>query len=443
MSATPLDAAPGGSSLVRRLSWSVLGGVVAAGLLYACNVAAGRFIGPAEYGHLAFAVTLAQVLTIAVSSGMDLASSRAIARAADDAGRAAVVASALAVVTVLAGGIVLVAWAASAPLADALGVPDVIVRAGSVLAAMYAVKAVADRQLAALGLVRFQAMAKPVEAFVTAALLVTVVVVLGHDRAVPALACFGVGTAVLVGTYVVRLRRMLVRRNVQREVMAQLARYGRVAVASAIVPLPLLYGDRVLVQRALTEAEAGVYMAYATSSFLVVAQVLMLVNNVFFPHVAAHDDVPLLVRALRVRTAAAVAPIGLGIAGFLALMLLVFGTGYELDGVLLVGFAAWSALHFCNGLFVTVAMAHSLACYRRYVQLTAVRSAAFLAWLVWLSRSGEVTAHALVIGLVVAELAEVFVVQSIAQRVLGGGTADPTGEPAAGVHDPAYELGAS
>lgn len=427
------DPAPPGSGrarLLSHLSWSVVGGLLAAGLLYGCIVFAGRLLGPAEFGQFAFAAAAAQAMMVLVAGGMDLASSRAIARAKSEPRLASVVASSL-VVVAITGTVLAVVVAVAAPsIADVVGVPDAVLRLAAVLAALYAIKAVVDRQLAALGLLRFQATIKPVEALVAAMLLAVVVAWLDERSATAALLCFIGASATLVAAYVLRLRTVMRPGRIDRDVLRELRGYARVALAAAIVPIPLLYGDRFVVQRALGDVEAGIYMAYATSSFLVVAQVLMLVNNVLFPAIARIEDKRHIVRRLRLATAGAALPLAALVGLFLVAMLTVFGEEYPRVPALLVAFSAWSALYFLNGLMVTVAMAHSVAAYRRYVLFTGVRSLAFVAWLVALVTTGSAAPELLVAGLVAAELADVVVLNVLVSRMVVGVPSDRPPEDA-------------
>lgn len=406
--------------------------MIAAALLYACTIVAGRMLGPAEYGRLAFAIAVAQLLVIAVASGMDLAGSRGIAHARSERARAEVVASSLAVVLSLAVMLVFAMMWASPVLAPLLGVPTAILRGAAALAALFAVKAVADRQLAALDDVRFQAIAKLIEPIVVATLLVALLAGTDSATAQDALVCFWAGTLALVVIYALRMRGMLRPKLVRRSVMTQLWRFARVAVASAVVPIPLLYGDRLVAPRALDPVEAGIYFAYASSSFLVVAQVLMLVNNVLFPAISRIPDKRNAVRLLTRVQLLGFLPLSGLIALALVIVMQLFGDLYPVRIDLLVGFSAWSSLHFLNGMLVATIMAHSITAYRRYVRMTVLRAGAFVAWLTYLLTIGTASPVLLVAGLAVAEVLEIAVVQFVLRRhVLGEPDAVPVQHPGA------------
>lgn len=425
--AMPVRAAR--AQMLQHLSWSVFGGLLAAALLYGCIVLAGRLLGPAEFGRFAFATAAAQAMMVVVAGGMDLASSRSIARAKTRERLASVVASSLLVVSSTGSAIAVLVAITASSLAEVVGVPAAVLRLAAVLAALYAVKAVVDRQLAALGLLRFQATVKPIEAIIAASLILIVLLWWNERSAVAALACFVAASATLVSAYVLRLRSVMRLGRVDRSVLRELGSYARVALAAAIVPVPLLYGDRFVVQRALSDAEAGIYLAYATSSFLVVAQVLMLVNNVLFPAISRIEDKAMLVRRLRRTSIASVLPLAMAVAGFLTGMLVIFGDEYPRVPLLLALFGAWSALHFLNGLAVTVVMAHSVAAYRRYVTFTAARSIAFVAWLLVVVTQLDAQPALLVGGLVAAELLDVLVLQWLFSRMVVGVPSDRPSDP--------------
>lgn len=416
---------PAARTLLGNVSWSVFGGVLAAASLLACNIGAGRMVGPAEYGAAAFGIAMAQLVMLVVVSGMDVTSSRAIAQSRSFEERCAVVASSLASVGVIALAAVGIALLADNWIGSLVNVDATVIKASLLLAACYSVKAVADRQLAALDMLRFQAAAKLLEPVLIAALLVLLVWQRGHRQSEAVLWCFGIGVAALVALYLVRLRHTLRARYFDRHALSGMSRYRRVAMVSAIAPLPLIYGDKLAVQRALPAADVGLYMAYATSSFLVVAQLLMLVNNVLMPAISQIGDKRdvgnLATRVLLLGFIPVAGAVALGLIGILWLL----GDAFTVDAWLVAGFATWSALHFLNGLRVAIVIMHSTHAYRWYVRVTIARSLAFIALLAAALGFDAVTAELVVGALVAAELVDTLATGWILRRLVYRTAADP------------------
>ena len=63
-----------------NLSWSFFGGIIAAGIMFAVNILAGRWLGPEEYGKYHIVLALGQVFVIPMLMGMNTSAAYHIAK---------------------------------------------------------------------------------------------------------------------------------------------------------------------------------------------------------------------------------------------------------------------------------------------------------------------------------------------------------------------------
>ena len=63
-----------------NLSWSFFGGIIAAGIMLSVNIAAGRILGPVEYGKYGLVIALSSILLIPMLLGLDVALTHFIAQ---------------------------------------------------------------------------------------------------------------------------------------------------------------------------------------------------------------------------------------------------------------------------------------------------------------------------------------------------------------------------
>ena len=401
-----------------RVAWSIAGGGAAAALLFAGTVIAGRMLGPADYGQVAFATALAQLLSILAIHGMDLSASRALATAADGGVRASIVSTSIVSVLISSSALLLLGLITSGLLATAFGANRTSVQGGFLLVGLFALKSTFDRHLGALGMVTFQARAKPIEGMVVIGGL-ALLDLNDQAKASSVICLLGTAGTVLLGVYSWRLRSHLSRRWIRWKMHQSLSSYGQVILAGALAPLPLWYADKVAVQHALGPENLGIYMAYFTSTALVATQLLMVTNNVLFPIVVGSPDKRRVLRNIKRASAFGLVPFTAAIAVFSLAVLRLFGDRYPVEPRLVLAFSCLAALQFRNGLAQMVVMAHSRKALATEVRWTALRSTGFLVYLWTLAQTGNMSLLSVVAGLIGCEALGAMVLTCIGRRALG------------------------
>lgn len=409
------------AGLVNGLKWSTVGGLLGSGLLFTTNVAAGRLLGPTQYGMAAFVLLIAQLFTLFAGMGLDVAASRYAASVKTPHERARVVSTALmllapAVVVTVGLGLLISA-------VPAWGQRDSLVAAGVVLGATLALRSFADRLSAAMRWFRFQAVGRAIEGVVALLVLLTVVA-LGYDGHGALVIALLSGAGAVTVFLLARIVRGWRRADVHRATASSLMRYSAIAIVHAVTPLGFVFADKFVIGVELGDATLGVYSAYLTGSFLIVAQILAITTNVLYPSVAALDDKTGAYRRIARLRRIGIIPATGAMFVVVTIVLAAYGDAfrYQVDLALLA--AAWSALLLFNGMLTVLPITHSERSYLLTALLQGVRSVLFVGYLVAMIVTSDLSLEAVFVGLVLLELVDTACLEFITRRhVIGGARA--------------------
>jgi hypothetical protein len=189
--------------------------------------------------------------------------------------------------------------------------------------------------------------------------------------------------------------------------------YANVVLMMTLVPLPLQFGDRLAIQWWLSEADLGLYVACATTTQLLAAQVVALLSGVFIPHVL-RDGAPAIAR-LRHISRLLLVPAALGFFVALLLSLPLLGPSYSPPVVLMVTFSALAAVQLANGLLHVAVLAHP-ATLHTDVRVTAIRTAVYVVALLGLAWSDRLSLVSVSVTLLASEVAQTVVLWRLSDR---------------------------
>lgn len=383
---------------LENLSWSFFGGVIAAGIMFAINILAGRWLGPEEYGKYNLAFLMAQVFFIPMMLGMDVATARAVSIAKENKEK---------ISRIISGSVIVVlgSIAVTVPLlffwlnrvSDFFSATSDIVFVAILLAIPIILKAFFDGTVRGLHLFRFQAMVRMIEGIAGMAIFLAVFFLLHNHLSL----VFSVAiSAMLVSSmYVLRIREFFSAFDFGS--VGELFRYAKFVIIGSIVALVLGYGDRYVVNRYLGIEELGVYSAYYTATILVVGQFIAMFANVFFPMIARIGEKREIMKKLDLLVLIGIIPAVAGIfmVGFLILKL--FGSAYVVDPLTLFLFGTVAALQFFVSFYAGMVNAHDERTYFWGLTFFAMRATVYIAYIVVLIAADLVTVSAILAGLVV------------------------------------------
>lgn len=331
---------------LRNLTYSFAGLTLANGILFAATMAAGRMLGPVEFGRFALAVAVAQVLVIPMLLGMDIAGLRALAQAVSFSDRRRVVTSGWFVVMAASLIVGLVALF-FARMPHSLGFSPDLVRLAVILALVIASRQFFDGAMRGLSRFRRQAHVRVAEALLVLAGLGWLIFSTGlTHRGFVAVVSAGAAAAVILYLVYGGVQRFLTLTAWDWQVARELWYYNRFGLLGALGGLLIVSGEKIVVARLLGEEAMGVYAAYYLLSVQIAAQLSYMFVNVFFPAVVQQRSVAVVWQKLDRLLKFFFAPAVLLGTGISALGLFALGRTYAFSWLLAVSMSAYAVLFF-------------------------------------------------------------------------------------------------
>lgn len=396
-----------------HLSWSFFGGMIAASIMFVVNILAGRWLGPEEYGKYNLIFLMAQLFLIPMILGMDVAVSRSVAKSnGDNTKIQRLVSSAiyLVIFSIFVSSVMLYVWKDS--VAGVFFASSNMVLFAILFSIAVVLKTLFDGIIKGIHLFRFQAIVRIIEAIIgTIVFLGSYFILRNHlslvlSIAVPAIFVFSI--------YAFRLRKFF--GVYDFESIKTLFRYARFVIIGALISLILGYGDRFVINRYLGIQDLGLYSAYYTATILIFGQFLSIVTNVFFPMIAQVGEKRGIMKKLDKLSILGILPsiAVISIIGYTILKL--FGSAYVIQPIVLVLFGTVATLQFFISFYANIVNAHSETTYFRGLAFFAVRACVYAFYILILILMQEVTIPAILIGLVVNYVVDIFNLRYIIKK---------------------------
>ncbi len=262
-------------SFIRQLHWSILGGFVASGVLLGVSVWAGRILGTGQYGKYSFAIAFAQVISLAMTWGFDLAIARALSGTQEDPGSQKYIISSattfVLITVVVANGIAFLL-----PLSFD---QEVIV----LLATAIAIRLLMDGMIRGLGFFAYQAIAKIIEAFVIGLVFFIALRVTSVSSYMNYIVAVLGGSMAVIFWYAWRLRRYASLQKVAYSSIQMLWSYGSMVIIGSIISTILSFASKFVIRYQLGYEFLGQFTAYYMVSIAALAFLGTLIANVLFP----------------------------------------------------------------------------------------------------------------------------------------------------------------
>lgn len=321
---------------LEHLSWSFFGVFVAIGLVSVVNVVAGRLLGPVEYGRYALIVSVATIFIIPMTFGLDVANTYYIAKSKVDEEKNRYIATTLLVSLGLIMASVGIISFFSTYIAWLFSVDTSLLYIILVFSIFLVLRNIADSIIKGLHVFQFQALVRVGEAvMVTVAFFVFLRFdTLFNFRAYVFAMVVGYMFYTFFALWKTR-RRIGFSFNRAREMIS----YGKFAITGSIATVVFYSVDKILVNRYLGVEQLGLYNAYQTFSFLLVAQFSLFFINVFFPYMASLEDTSSALKKLNQLGILLFVPVFLMLLIILRLALALLGGKYSFDWILACEFS--------------------------------------------------------------------------------------------------------
>lgn len=364
---------PAMRGFLKNLSWSMVGVVGSAAVLFVVSLLGARLLGPTEYGKYSLTISIANIVAVLCALGFDQAAVKFMSeRAVTDVTQGTRYYSNSLRITATTSLLVALLIILLRPfIASFSGVEASILLMAAVYALFLAIRQGSEVFMRASQLFKPQAIIKIIEAVSTllffGALYVSVKN-FGFTWYVGVLIAAGVVAMAIIYT-------KYLRQNLQpwdRKAFQEVRRYAQNSLFVSLVGILVLNVDRFFLNQSLGAGEVGIYSAYMLIPSTLATYFATAVVNVFFPTVNTLPDKRVLMRKLDKVAAYSVVP---GIAGYFALGYVVFsllGRAYRLDP----GYLLLASIY--GYVLVYVAMAAAIVgsserMYRSYARLLLVK----------------------------------------------------------------------
>lgn len=325
-----------------HLSWSFFGGIIAAGIMFALNILAGRWLGPEEYGKYGLVIAIASIFVIPMVFGVDTAVTHYIAKTKETREKEVYIKSSLWVVVfnVLLWTTVLLALYPLIVRAFSISKP--VFYFALVFSVILGLRNIADSCLRGYHLFESQSKIRVFEAVAILGFFLYLVKYLNFldFRSYASAILAGYLLAIVVVCY--KFKKSLLPSGVYSK---KIIRYGFYALWGSVSGIMISSLDKILVGKYLNNELLGIYNAYATMSLLVVGQVVALFVNVFFPFLSSFSESAGVLKKINKLSAYLFIPAFFLISSIIFLGIKLFGNKYPVNWLLITEFGLYGALY--------------------------------------------------------------------------------------------------
>ena len=266
-----------------NLSFSLIGGVISAIIIFIINIIAGRILGPTEYGRANYIQILAQIFYLPLVFGTDIAVARALSKEHDQTKQSQYIIHAFLIILgifIFLGGIMFFSRDIIAKMATT---SSIIIIIALIYGLFLGLKYIFDNVLKGLYLFKFQAFAKIIESFLAILLFGLVFYLFRWTNYQLIILPFFMGMVIFICISLIPILRIVNKFTFDPSVIQKLISYGKIVFINSVIAIILIYGDRLIVNKYLGNYELGLYAAYYISSISIIIQIVGITSNVLFP----------------------------------------------------------------------------------------------------------------------------------------------------------------
>ncbi len=323
------------------LSWSFLGGIISALVIFFINIMAGRILGPSEYGRYSLVIAVASIFVIFMTWGIDTAATYYISRSKNEDERKKYFSSVLTLYLVLIGTVVVMLFIFQGTIAFWFKTTSRLIFWASLFALFSSSKNIADAFIKSQQQFKFQSFLRISEAFIIfVSFIAFIYLSLFKD--------FSNYIEILIMGYIffiaITVRHFKKYIGFSFQYVQKLLSYGTFAVVGSFSGILFNSFDKILVNRFLGSSQLGIYNAYSIVSTVLVVQVIAMFINVFFPVLSSIEDKEVIFHKINKLALLLAMPIYFMLILIITLAITLFGKQYPFDLGLVLEFGLLAVL---------------------------------------------------------------------------------------------------
>ena len=348
---------------IKNLSWSFLAGMTAIPLI-AITTLAGRFMGPTEYGKYSLLLIINQYITLFIFFGLDITSTKYIAKAQSDAEKKVIISTIFNFILVLLSSVFLMALLSYPILSHFSPHYSLFMILTIYYTVVVTIKTILDLFIRGIEKFKIQTIGKIIEATTIAAIFILLFLFFKKNNFISFLFVINTGAIAIAIYYFVYLFKYFGKGN--REILKNQLSESKNYFISGLLGTLFITADRLIIGKYLGVEALGIYSAYYLASFTVISQINLLFANVFFPVTARLKDKSFANKIDRLLSIGFL-PLLLILGGIMYVMLIIFGKEYPMNYLYILEFSIISSLYFFQALYNTVIVDVEKKRYARYV----------------------------------------------------------------------------
>lgn len=348
-----------------NLSWSFLGGGMASFIMLILNILGGRLIGPAGYGKYSLILNISQILMLPLIFGMDTIGVRNVSLAKDEKSRATTISSSLYFLIANSCLFIILFFALYRFNASRFGLDSEVLFLILGMTLIMSMRNVLDGFIRGVGLFQYQFWGRILEVSVTTTAFLILFFGIRHISAFSYLMALLSGAFILCFYYVRRL--LPYRAPFSWPVLKEQISYGKVILLGSILGTIFTSLDVIIIARYLNLTQVGIYNAYYTASTNLVAQLVQMFINVFFPSVSKAEDKKAVFTKINHLSLLAFLPMGFILSAVVWLIISLFGSKYGIHWNYVFGFGFLASLQIISTIYGSLITAISKSLYKRYL----------------------------------------------------------------------------
>jgi len=406
-------------SFFKNVSFSFSGSVIAGAVMFGVNIVSGRFLGPEEFGKIAFFLVIYQLFSILMLFGFDQSVLRSLSKTEDSIKHRNIVSTSIIFILLLSLFISIVLLFFHDTLAAILLTSSKLLVWSVVFALFASLRLLFDGIIRAAGLFKFQALIKVFESLIVIASLCLLVFLFGNKGFESYVIAIFVATVFVLVMFGLKLIGHYGWGKFDYNSLRKIFSYSKIVFFYSLISVFLAQGDKFLVNKYLGTYQLGIYNAYYISSILFMSVVMLSIYNVLFPMVSRQKDVSLAVRKIDKIALASFLPGLLIVSSIIFFMLKFFGNNYPIELNLIILFATLSLLQLFASFYAAVVNAHSNKSYFYSMLSLCLRSVLYILLVVVLIQRNTFSVNSILLLLIANSFVEIVFSKILIKKMAG------------------------
>lgn len=346
------EMSPTMRAFLNNLSWSFVGILTSAFILFVVNLIAGRILGPEGYGNYNLVVSIASFSAIIIAFGFENTAVKYISETDEKSRVRPLASNAIIAIIFISSLYLLLGGLLRNQISSWLSADRALIIFALAYSVVLTARNLMDSLTKAMKFFKRQAKIKIIESLIVLLFFVLFFFVFRFESYAFYIAAYSIGMVICSALYFYPIRNMLMKFD--RKTFFSTLPYQKVTLWVSFIGISISTIDKFLIAKLLGPAELGLYSAYLMSSTVLIAQIILVVNNVFFPMVNAVDDKKQIVSKIDRMSGWIFLPSLIFTALISLLILKIFGSAYTINWVyiLLVSIIAFGQI--VTGLYGSV-----------------------------------------------------------------------------------------